>query len=48
MCLTTAADNDAEYDSIDDWSSIDGMQVVMVPQLGGHEGRQRWNNTTQD
>ena len=37
MCLMTAADNDAERDSIDDPSSIDILQVVVVPQLGGHE-----------
>ena len=46
--LTTAADNDAERDGVDDRSSVEVVQVVVVPQLGGREERWRWNNTTQD
>ena len=39
-------DSNAERDGIDNRSSVEVVQVVVVPQLGGHKGRQRWNNTT--
>ena len=48
MLLTTAADNDAERDGVDNRSSVEVVRVVVVPQLRGHEGRQRWKDTTQD
>ena len=38
MCSTRAADNNVEHDGIDNWS--------IVPQLGGHGGQRRGNNTT--
>ena len=47
-CNDTLADNDAERDGIDDQSSVEVVQVVVVPQLGGRKGRRRWNNATQD
>ncbi len=46
--LTTAADNDAERDGVDDQSSVEVMQVVVLLQLGGREGMRRWKDTTQD
>ncbi len=44
MCSTRAVDDNAEHDGIDDWSSINVAQVVVVPQLEGCEGRRRGNN----
>ncbi len=38
MWLMIAADNNAESNGIDDWSSIDAVQVVVVLQLGGCGG----------
>jgi hypothetical protein len=46
--LTTAADNDVERDGVDEQSSVEVVRVIVVPQLGGREGRWRWNDTTQD
>jgi hypothetical protein len=45
--LEDAADIIAEHDGIDDWSSVDVAQVVVVLQLGGCGGRWRGNNTAQ-
>jgi hypothetical protein len=44
MCLMIVAEDDAEHDGVGNWSSIDIVQVVIIPQLGGHGGRQRGNN----
>ncbi len=46
--LTTATDNDAERDGVDNQSSVEVVQVIVIPQLGRREGRRRWNDTTQD
>ena len=48
MSLTTAADNDVELDGVDDWSSIDIVQVVVLLQLRGCKESQGWNNIAQD
>jgi hypothetical protein len=44
MCLTVAVDDNAEHDGIDDQSSVNVMQVIVVPQLGGCRGQRRGNN----
>jgi hypothetical protein len=35
MCLMRAAGNNAEHDGIDDQSSVNIAQVLVIPQLGG-------------
>ena len=43
----TAAEK-ADRDGVDDRSSVEVVRVVVVPQLGGREGRRRRSDTTQD
>ncbi len=44
LCSTIAVADNAEQDSVNDWSSIDITQVVIVPQLGGCGGQWRGND----
>ena len=43
----TAAEK-ADRDGVDDRSSVEVVRVVVVPQLGGREGRRRRSDNTQD
>ncbi len=47
MWLTMVADNNAESNGINDWSSVNIARVVVVPQLGGCGGLWRGNNAAQ-
>jgi hypothetical protein len=45
MCSTRVAKDNAEHDGINDWSSVNITQIVVLPQLRGCGGRRRGNNT---
>ncbi len=47
MCLMIEMDNNAEHDGIDDRSSVNVAQVVVILQLGGHGGWHRENDAAQ-